>query len=98
MFVDLPLGHTTGLPNDPDGQRQILTAGLEAAVSMTVPGAVADLDFRFVDDDWKASPLSWSRKRQDGGLAGQNGGDTRTGRSDQPVYQSDDDRLAAESG
>jgi hypothetical protein len=31
---------------------------------MTEPGSVHQLDLRFVDDDWKAEPLSWSRKRQ----------------------------------
>ncbi|MEM8922275.1 MAG: hypothetical protein AAGD35_02160 [Actinomycetota bacterium] len=64
---------------------------------MTVPGAIVDLPYRFVDDDWKADPLSWSRRQQNAGLSGQSAGDTRGGRTDQPVYQSDADRIAAEA-
>ncbi|MEM7325052.1 MAG: hypothetical protein AAF531_18330 [Actinomycetota bacterium] len=94
-FVDVPLGHTTGGPNDPDGQRRILTDGLTGAAALDQPGGIVDLPYRWVDDDWKADPLSWSRKRQDGGLSGKPAGDTRTGRSAEPVYQSDADRQAA---
>ncbi len=105
MFVDLPLGHTTGLPGDADGQRLILTDGLNAAAAITEPGTIVDLDLRYVDDDWKDEPLSWSRKRQDGGRTGGTTSpagegrraDTRTARSADPVYQSDDDRMAAEA-
>ena len=62
---------------------------------MTEPGSVVDLPYRYVDDDWKVSPLGWSRKRQHQGSAGKKSGDSRTGRSDEPQYQSDDDRNAA---
>jgi hypothetical protein len=97
VFVDLPLGHTTGLPDDPVGQRRILTEGLRAAEAITEPGAIVDLPFRYVDDEWKANPLGWSRKRQDGGQSGQSSGDSRTSRSDAPVYQNDADRAVAEA-
>ncbi len=69
---------------------------------MTEPG-FAELDYRYIDDDWKADPLSWSRKRQDtvgANAAGEQnakpkGGDTRTGRSAEPVWQLDEDAKAA---
>ena len=96
VFVDLPLGHTTGLPNDVDGQRTLLTEGLSAASALTGPGVV-DLPYRYVDDEWKAAPLGWSRKRQSSGRASKPSGDSRTGRSAEPQYQSDDDRQAAEA-
>ncbi len=96
VFVDLPLGHTTGLPNDPIGQRQILIEGLRAAWTMTAPGTIVDLPYRYIDDDWKANPLSWSRKRQTGGQAAKPSGDSRTERSDEPQYQSPADRAAAQ--
>jgi hypothetical protein len=96
VFVDLPLGHTTGLPHDVDGQRRILTEGLTAAHALTSPGIV-DLPYRYVDDDWKASPLSWSRRRQDDGRSSTSAGDTRTARSPEPQYQGEDDRAAAEA-
>ncbi|MDA3041433.1 MAG: glycine reductase, partial [Actinomycetota bacterium] len=57
ILVDLPLGHTVGLPHDGPGQRRILSEGLAAAMAMTEPGSVHQLDLRFVDDDWKAAPL-----------------------------------------
>lgn len=93
----MPLGHTTGGPNDPDGQREILTAGLRAGAAMTEPGTITTLPWRWRDDAWKADPLSWSRKRQQAGRTGRSGGDTRTARSDEPRYQDDQDRAAAEA-
>lgn len=106
MFLDVPLGHTTGGPNDPETQRAILQAGLQAGfgagpddeTAMTEPGTIVDLPWRWRDDDWKTDPLSWSRRRQDSGQSGSpSGSDTRTARSDQPRYQSEADQAAAEA-
>ncbi|MGB5755858.1 MAG: hypothetical protein WBM50_03005 [Acidimicrobiales bacterium] len=97
VFLDVPLGHTTGGPGDPEGQRRILIDGLSAGVSITEPGTIVDLHYRWRDDAWKADPLSWSRKRQDNRQTSRPAGDTRTGRSDEPRYQNDDDRRAAEA-
>ncbi|MFV0526996.1 MAG: hypothetical protein ACK5RL_21135 [Acidimicrobiales bacterium] len=97
VFVDLPLGHTTGLPGDVAGQQSILREGITAGLAMTEPGTIVDLPYRYVDDDWKANPLGWSRKRQDHGSSGRPSGDTRTGRSDQPQYQTEADRAAADT-
>lgn len=97
VFVDLPLGHTAGAPNDPVGQRQLLTDALVAGFSMTDPGEIVDLPFRWIDDDWKAAPMSWTRTAQDAGTAGVSAGDTRTARSSEPLYHSDDDRAVAEA-
>jgi hypothetical protein len=96
VFVDLPLGHTTGLPHDPDGQRALLTEGLTRAHRLTEPGSIVDLPYRYVDDDWKTQPLGWSRKRQDRGETSERAGDTRTARSPEPTYQTEADREAAE--
>ncbi len=95
VFLDLPLGHTIGLPEDAVGQRRVLSEGLAAAMTITEPGSIVDLRYRFVDDEWKATPLSWSRRRQDSGKTSKSAGDSRTGRSPEPVYQSDDDAAAA---
>ncbi len=97
VFLDLPLGHTTGPPGDHETQTTILRTGLTAGHGIAQPGSIVDLDVRWQDDDWKADPLSWSRNRQDRGLSGQAAGDTRTGRSATPVYQTEADRVAAES-
>ena len=97
MFVDLPLGHTTGLPGDRTGQRAMLVDGLRAGHAIDEPGSIIDRPYSFVDDDWKANPLGWSRKRQDRGAAGSASGDTRTDRSPEPRYQLEADRRAAEA-
>ncbi len=94
VFVDFPLGHTTGPPNEPAVQRQILSDGLRRGLALTEPGFV-DLALRWDDDDWKADPLSWSRRQQDAGQSGKPAGDTRNDRSDQPKYQSQGDADAA---
>jgi hypothetical protein len=96
VFVDLPLGHTTGLPHDASGQRTLLAAGLAAAHRIGEPGSIVDLPYRYVDDDWKAQPLGWSRVRQRDGTTAEPAGDTRTARSPEPKYQTDADRDAAE--
>ncbi len=95
--MDGPLGHTTGAPHDPEGQRQLLLDGLRAGHAIDEPGTIVDLPYRWHDDEWRADPLSWSRTRQDTGQTGVPAGDTRTSRSPQPQYQSDDDRTAAAS-
>ncbi len=100
MFVDLPLGHTAGPPNDPETQREIVTRALELGAAMTPPapgepGRIVDLDLRWHDDAWKANPLSWSRAQEDAGASGSDAGDTRTSRSDQPQWQDPDDEAAA---
>jgi len=56
---------------------------------------IVDLDFQWVDNDWKSNPLSWSRRRQDAGTSGSDAGDTRTQRSPDPQWQTDSDRIAA---
>ncbi len=96
MFVDLPLGHTTGLPHDTSGQRTLLAEGLAEAHRLTEPGSIIDLPYRYVDDDWKAEPLGWSRIRQNEGTTAESAGDTRTTRSPEPKYQTEADRDAAE--
>ncbi len=92
----MPLGHTTGAPNDPDGQRRVLIDGLTAGAAIAEPGTIVDLPYRWRDDEWKADPLSWSRKRQRAGTTATSGGDTRTARATEPRYQTEDDRAAAD--
>lgn len=42
-----PMGRAFGRPGDADGQRQVLRAALEAAVSMTEPRSYAELQFEW---------------------------------------------------
>lgn len=84
-FLDYPLGHTTGKPNEPELQRAILVAALEAFNSLQTPGSVKILPFRWSEDDeWKRTAMLE--------------GDTRLPRSDTPQYQTEEDRLRAEAG
>jgi hypothetical protein len=62
---------------------------------MADPGTIVDLGVRWVDDDWKAAPLSWRRTTR--ARRPRQGDDTRSPRHPEPQYQSDDDRRLAEA-
>lgn len=82
-FLDYLLGHTTGKPHQPELQREILIQALEAFTSLTTPGSIKRLTFRWSEDeDWKRTAMM--------------DGDTRVPRHDTPQYQNDEDRLRAE--
>ena len=53
-FLDFPLGHTTGEPHQPELQRDIMLQALEGFTSLTEPGAIKMLPFRWSQgDEWK---------------------------------------------
>ena len=82
VFLDYPLGHTTGKALDTRLQRDIMMASLAAVEELDTPGAVKMLPFRWsADDDWKREVME--------------GGDARTERSAEPVYQCEADRRLA---
>jgi hypothetical protein len=54
--VHHPLGHQTGAPGDPEGQRAIVRAALEAALAMWRPGGIVALPFR-----WRGEP-GWEER------------------------------------
>ena len=84
-FLDYPLGHTTGKPNEPALQRAILADALEAFSSLSTPGEVRMLAYCWSeDDDWKRTAFA--------------GGDERQPRYDTPQYQTEEDRRLAETG
>ena len=51
VFVNFPLGHQTGKPNQPELQRNIVRDALLSVDSMTKPGSVVTLPYRWADDD-----------------------------------------------
>lgn len=53
-FLNFPLGNSVGRPGEPDEQRAILTAALGLLESVSVPGAIVELPFRWPDDDWES--------------------------------------------
>ena len=83
-FVDFPLGHTTGKPHQPALQRAIMIEALDAFTSLTTPGSMKMLPFRWsADDAWKDTA--------------QRGPDDRRPRYDTPQYQTEEDRWRAEA-
>jgi hypothetical protein len=83
-FLDYPLGHTTGKPHQPALQRAIMLEALEAFASLTTPGSVKLLPFRWSEDEmWKDTA--------------QRGPDDRRPRYDTPQYQNEEDRRHAEA-
>lgn len=84
-FLDFPLGHTAGKPHAPDLQRRILVEALSSFETMTAPGSMKDLPFRWSEDEeWKAKAFAE--------------GDDRKPRHDTPQYQDEEDRRLAEEG
>jgi hypothetical protein len=82
-FLDFPLGLTTGKPHEPELQRRILVEALSSFGTMTAPGSMKDLPFRWSEDEeWKAKAFAE--------------GDDRTPRHDVPQYQDEEDRRRAE--
>ncbi len=83
VFVDFPLGHTSGKPFDSTQQDNLLTRTLAAFADIRTPGDIRQFsDCWGSDDNWKIDVLNPV-------------GDSRTERADGPQYQLDADRLAA---
>jgi hypothetical protein len=82
-FLDYPLGFTTGKPGEPEEQRRILIEALDAFTSLSAPGTIKTLPFRWSEDEsWKERAFAE--------------GDDRLPREDTPQYQCEEDRLLAE--
>jgi len=93
-FVDYPTGHTSGRPFAVDEQQAIVRAALALLESASAPGHIVDLPFAWAADDaWKDGVLRPAAT----GAAADAGGDQRTQRRSEPVWQCDDDRVAAEA-
>ncbi|HEY5637513.1 MAG TPA: hypothetical protein VIS77_11515 [Burkholderiales bacterium] len=84
VFVDYPLGHSSGKPFDAADQLGIVRAALGVLESAVEPGRIVGLP-----NQW-AADLAW---KQDAGRT--RGGDTRQARDETPQFQSGADREAA---
>ena len=84
-FVDYPLGHTAGKPNDPEDQYDIVRSGLDLFASVEQAGTIVDLGKAWdLDPDWKAKTLD------------DDGTDRRGARDTTPRYQLPEDKVLAE--
>ncbi|MEM7286696.1 MAG: hypothetical protein AAF480_10130 [Actinomycetota bacterium] len=91
VFLDYPLGHTSGRVGEPELNRRIVTAALEA-LALDEPGVIVDLPHVWADtDDWKDGVMQ-VRTSSSGETSTE---DDRVARHDTPQYQTDDDAAAA---
>lgn len=92
-FVDMPLGYTAGRPHEPEFQRDLLRKVFKAAENIDTPGTIVDLDITWSKD------TSWKDKATSGLNNGVNSveGDSRLPRINEPQYQFEEDRIAAEN-
>ena len=92
-FVDMPLGYTAGRPHEPEFQRDLLRQVFKAAEIIDTPGSIVDLGVAWSED------TSWKDKATSGLNNGVNSaeGDSRQPRINEPQYQYEEDRIAAEN-
>ncbi len=91
VFLDFPLGHTTGKADEPELQRDILRRALACFETLTTPGEIVELPFHWAQTDaWKAAPQGTA-----GG--GTSSDDDRTPRRPEPQYQTAEDQRLAEA-
>jgi len=95
-FLDYPLGHTSGPPNKPDVQLEIIRNSLELFNTLKTPGQIGTLPFVWSTsegDAWKDG-LSLPKVDSDESPAD----DERTERDDEPQYQNSEDARLARQG
>ena len=56
VFLNFPLGHQTGKPNQPDLQRKIVADALRAFETIAVPGTIVELPYV-----WDPADRSWEK-------------------------------------
>ncbi len=95
VYLDYPLGHTAGRPDDLAEQRHIMIDTLRALETIQVPGTIVPLRYRWSEDDsWKETAMR-PRKSKAGDSEAR---DDRIARHAEPQYQLDGDRLDADPG
>lgn len=82
-FLNYPLGHTAGRPNELDEQTAVVRAALELLETADAPGQLVPLNLTW-PEPWRAKARALS--------------DNRTERHDTPQYQLPADEAAAAVG
>ena len=73
VYLDYPLGHTSGKPEDAANQMAVMRDTLAAFASIDAPGTIIDLEYEWREDDsWKdrvmrPEPQDASASSGDGG-------------------------------
>jgi hypothetical protein len=92
VFVDWPLGHTSGRPHDPVTNTLLMGATVAAFEELGEPGTIVDIDLPWAEtDDWKdrvMRPASHDAKSHQRA-------DDRVERHATPQFQTDEDAAAA---
>ena len=92
-FLDYPLGRTSGRPNEPELNRSIMLDTLRAFETISEPGTIVNLPYRWADtDDWKDDAM-----RPAVPYPGADPTDDRVERLADPQYQLAADAEAAEA-
>jgi hypothetical protein len=92
VFLDWPLGHTSGRPQQPLLNANVMRATLAAFESAESPGTIVDLDVPWADDDdWKDRVMR-PRPSDD---SSEQALDERVARSPTPQYQTSADATVA---
>lgn len=105
VYLDYPLGHTSGRPHEPELNQQILRGTLAAFENLRVPGSMAHLPYRWSDTDrWKDRVFAPSTKAEElpecavptgEAAATATYDDDRVERHPTPQYQTAEDAAAA---
>ena len=101
VYIDYPLGHTAGKPNDSAGQRRIMLKTLQALEASQSPGTFVDLNEQWLaDDSWKdrvmrPAPEDDAQSETWDGEDKRSHADDRVARHATPQYQTAADALAA---
>jgi hypothetical protein len=92
-FLDYPLGHTAGRPNEPELNDSIMADTLAAFDAIDEPGTIVDLSYHWAgSDEWKDGAM-----RPFVPHPGAAAIDDRVERFPEPQYQTDNDADAAAS-
>ncbi|MFT7650190.1 MAG: hypothetical protein ACI8Y4_004956 [Candidatus Poriferisodalaceae bacterium] len=99
-YLDFPLGHTSGRPDQPELNRDIVAAALAGFDVLSEPGSMLHMSFQWADsDDWKDAvftPVASSNDSESDTDPGSGKyDDDRVARRDTPQYQSVADEQAA---
>ncbi len=95
LYVDYPLGHTSGKPFDEANQQHIVRSALRLVHTAGRPGVIVDGGYTWSEDTtWKDRAMRPSARRE--GSQAVEADDERVARYDTPQYQTPEDAALAD--